>query len=154
MPARPACIHATTARGPRACLAAGEKGNRYSLFGAYRYNTFPYTHSWPWSESFHGPRGRLGEAAPVADGTSGEGAEADYGDVARITSLIQCPYFGGHGGRGLNCTYIDGHTVWLATPPSVRDMWLNDGTVRSYGNRLNYARKGLWRWASFMDEGG
>jgi hypothetical protein len=133
-----------------ACLAAGEKNQRYSLFGAYRYNTYPYTHSWPWNESFTELRGRFGQAADISPTDTWEGSLADYGPVGEISSLAQCPYFGGHNEKGLNCMYVTGSVLWLNTPAEVREMWIPDGTVSNYGNRLNYSRKGLWRWASYM----
>jgi len=133
-----------------ACLAAGRNNQRYSMFGAYVYNTFPYQSESPWYPGYPAEaRGRFGEL-----GCSGGYWDPDlswYGGVEHVTSLIQCDSWVGHNMAGFNCAYIDGHVKWLDTPPDVRNRWIGAGGMYNYGNRCDYAGKGWWPWATYMD---
>jgi prepilin-type N-terminal cleavage/methylation domain-containing protein/prepilin-type processing-associated H-X9-DG protein len=133
-----------------ACLDAGTDGRWYSMHGAYVYNTFPYQSTSPWYPGHPAEaRGRFGEL-----GCAGGYWEPDaswYGGVEHVTSLIQCYSWVAHDLAGFNCAYIDGHVKWLDTPASVRDRWIGAGGMYVYGNRCNYAGKGWWPWATYME---
>ena len=78
-----------------------------------------------------------------------------YGGVEHVTSLIQCEFGGrfgaAHADEGFNCAYIDGHVKWLDVPASVRDILMNNFAIGTYGNTCDYAGKGFWPWATYMD---
>ncbi len=114
--------------------------------GSYVLNTIPYYSS---ESTAHGKIGRKGRSG-------GWGLPNNY--VAHITAYIMCLTSTGqngddiyptitHGRKGVNCTYIDGHTVYL--PISTRtwtSLAYGDGMLSS-GTDLNVVR-GLWPWAS------
>lgn len=114
--------------------------------GSYVLNTIPY---YAKESGAHGKLGRKGR-----DG----GWNYPGPRVAHITAYIMCLASTGrvgddiyptitHNRKGLNCTYIDGHTVYL--PISTRtwnSLAYGDGMLSS-GTDLT-GNRGLWPWAS------
>lgn len=132
---------------PAKLAEARASTNRVSFFGPYVMNTVRF---------YLGPgRGRVpgdAEQGPywVPDTTGYAG-----GQQRPMTSLLMCrsstvSAVGSHDGRGLNCTYLDGHVRWLRGDPGVWNPWVGTSSG-TYGNVLDYIGRGWWPWATFMD---
>jgi hypothetical protein len=118
--------------------------------GSYVLNSVPYY------RKDGGTQGKL--RGPGAAGGWDGWYNARFGSEPHISALIMCltsyqPLdFGltahAHQLKGVNCTYIDGHTQWLPIAP---DLWRYQSFSDRWGTGTGLmGAGGFWPWASHM----
>lgn len=116
-------------------------GQQLTVSGTYAYNSTPYYVD---GSSPSPADGQFG--MPGCRGAYWEPDKSAYGPVGQMTSYIACDSILSHKLKGINCTYMDGHTRWIDIPSEDHEML---GVYHT--SYCSYAGKGYWPYATAMD---
>lgn len=120
------------------------------IYGPYSTNTSIY-----YSSDVSNPaKGRFG--SPGRSGAWSNPDKGVYGQIGNLTSLIMC-YNPGvtstttHNGKGVNCSYYDGHAKWIVNSSQTKSMFLGTSSD-AYGSAWLGADRGWWPYATAADK--